>query len=85
VISGSEGFIELPAKFFMTRQVVLHRGDSVEVREFPVEGSGYHLEAAEVHDCLRAGQLESPTMPHAETLSVMQTLDRVRAQIGVTY
>jgi predicted dehydrogenase len=85
VISGSEGFIELPAKFFMARQVVLHRGDSVEVREFPVDGTGYHLEAAEVHACLRAGRLESTLMPHAETLSVMTTLDRVRAEIGVTY
>lgn len=85
VISGSEGFIELPAKFFMARQVVLHRGESVEVRDFPVDGQGYHLEAAEVHECLRAGQIESAVMPHAETLSVMNTLDRVRAEIGVTY
>lgn len=85
VITGSEGFIELPSRFFMPRQVVLHRDDKAEVREFPVEGRGYHLEAAEVHECLRAGRLESETMPHSETLSVMTTLDRVRAEIGVTY
>ncbi len=33
--------------------------------------------------CLRAGLLESPLIPHAET--VMATLDEIRAQIGVTY
>jgi predicted dehydrogenase len=85
VISGSEGFIELPARFYRARQVVLHRGDSVEIREFPVDGVGYHLEAAEVHRCLRAGLIESDTMPHSETLSVMSTLERVLAQIGVSY
>ena len=85
VITGSEGFIELPSRFFMPRRVVLHRDDKAEVREFPVEGRGYHLEAAEVHECLRAGRLESGTMPHSETLAVMTTLDRVRAEIGVTY
>lgn len=85
VISGSKGFIEIPTKFFMPRQLVLHRGESSEVLDFPVEGRGYHLEAAEVHGCLRAGKIESDTMPHAETLAVMTTLDRVRAEIGVSY
>ena len=85
VISGSKGIIEIPSKFFMPRQLVLHRGESAEVLDFPVEGKGYHLEAAEVHACLRAGRIESETMPHSETLAVMTTLDRVRAEIGVTY
>jgi hypothetical protein len=38
-----------------------------------------------VNRCLREGLTESPTMPHAESLAVLTTLDRVRAQIGVTY
>ena len=38
-----------------------------------------------MHRCLRDGLIESPTMPHAESLAVLTTLDRARAQIGVSY
>ena len=42
-------------------------------------------EAAEVGRCLRAGLLESPILPLAETVSIMATMDEVRAQIGLAY
>ena len=32
-----------------------------------------------------AGQVESPLMPLAETLTIMDALDDIRAQIGVRY
>lgn len=51
----------------------------------PVIGRGYAHEALEVHRCLRAGLLESPLVPHAQTLSLMRQLDEVRAQIGLRY
>jgi len=35
--------------------------------------------------CLREGRLESPVMPLDETLSIMRTLDQVRAQWGLRY
>ena len=41
--------------------------------------------AAEVHKCLHAGKIESDVVPLAETLTVMTTLDAVRAKIGLTY
>ena len=31
------------------------------------------------------GWLESPLVPHAQTLTVMRQLDAVRAQIGLVY
>jgi hypothetical protein len=46
---------------------------------------GWHLEADEVGRCLRAGLLESPTMPVDESISVMETLDEIRRQIGLIY
>ena len=42
-------------------------------------------EAAEVGRCLRAGLLESPDLPLAETVAIMATMDEIRAQIGLTY
>jgi hypothetical protein len=35
--------------------------------------------------CLRAGRTESTVMPLDETLSIMHTLDTVRAQWGLKY
>jgi predicted dehydrogenase len=94
VITGTEGRIDLPRNFFMPSQLTVHRaaatdgmagGAAAEVIDLPHEGLGYHFEAAEVQRCLRAGLTESPLAPLDETLSVMSTLDRVRAEIGLSY
>jgi hypothetical protein len=51
----------------------------------PFAGNGYQYEAAEVMACLRAGKLESDLMPLDETLSLMETMDALRAQWGLRY
>jgi hypothetical protein len=47
------------------------------------EHFGY--EAAEVMRCLEAGKTESDVMPLDETLSVMRTMDSIRAEWGLRY
>ncbi len=85
-ITGTAGRIELPRNFYRPTELVLHQGeDRAERIETPFPGLGYHFEAAEVHRCLRARLVESPLVPHDDTLSVMRTLDAVRQLIGVTY
>ncbi len=51
----------------------------------PVIGRGYGNEIAEVHRCLRAGQLSSDLVPPQQTISLMRQMDDLRAQIGVAY
>ncbi len=51
----------------------------------PVLGRGYGNEAAEVGRCLRAGLTESPLVPHAQTLAVMDSLDDLRRQLAIRY
>lgn len=51
----------------------------------PVIGSGYGNEAAEVNRCLRAGLLESPLVPHAQTLTLMRQMEDIRRQTGIRY
>ncbi len=46
----------------------------------PIQGNGYHYEAAEAMRCVRAGLAESPLMPLDETLRIMQCVDTIRAQ-----
>ncbi|MFC7528170.1 Gfo/Idh/MocA family protein [Actinoplanes sp. GCM10030250] len=85
-ITGTGGRIDVPPGFMVPRSFVLNRpnGD-VEEFEVPFEGSGYQFEAAEVQRCLLAGELESPLLTHDTTLRVMNLLDTLRDEIGVTY
>jgi predicted dehydrogenase len=85
VVTGTEGRIEVPRSFFRPVGFTLWRGEEAEQIDVPFDGLGYHFEAAEVHRCLREGLVESPVIPHAETLAVMRTMDAVRAKIGVSY
>ena len=64
---------------------ITHSDGGEEVIETPYQGNGYNYEAAEVGRCLRAGLLESPSMTHAETLQVMDTMDTLREQWGLRY
>ena len=85
-ITGTEGRIDLPPGFYAPRAYTLTRaGREPEVVEFPFPGRGYQYEAAEVQRCLAEGLLESPLMPQETTLEIMNLLDAVRAQTGVTY
>jgi predicted dehydrogenase len=56
----------------------------IEGRE-PVIGRGYAHEAIEFQRCLGEGLLESPIVPHAQTLTIMRQMDDVRRQVGVRY
>ncbi len=45
-------------------------------------GGGYTFEAQEVMRCLRAGDVESPLVPWADTLAVSRTLSRWQDAVG---
>jgi len=45
----------------------------------PIAGSGYQYQVQEVMDCLASGRVESDIIPLAESVSVMQTMDEIRA------
>jgi predicted dehydrogenase len=85
-ITGTDARIEIEGTFYRPASFSLIERGGAHVREqLPVDGFGLHLEAAEVARCLRAGLTESPGMPLEETVSIMETLDEVRRQIGLTY
>jgi predicted dehydrogenase len=80
-IDGTEGAIEVPAFWHPTVAHLIRPEDPLEVR-----GTfGYHFEAAEVMECLRQGKTESDVMPLDESIAIAETMDQVRAQIGVRY
>jgi predicted dehydrogenase len=84
-ISGTDGSIDLPAFMHCPGSLTLTTIAGIEHRDAPIVGEGLRYQVAEVHRCLRAGELESPAIPLAETLSLARTMDRIRQQIGVRY
>ena len=84
-ISGTGGVIDLPAFMHCPDSLTITTPTGVERRDTPIVGQGLRYQVGEVHRCLRSGAPESPVIPHAETLSLAATMDRIREQIGVRY
>ena len=86
VLEGTDGMITVHRPFWQATGATLSRpGHEPETFDQPLEGNGYHYQAAEVMRCVRAGKRESDVMPLDETISVMETLDAIRAQWGLKY
>ncbi|HEY3233616.1 MAG TPA: Gfo/Idh/MocA family oxidoreductase, partial [Polyangiaceae bacterium] len=84
-IDGTEGRIRVPM-FWCADELHLEAdGKPVETIRAPREGHGFSYEASEVGRCLRKGLYESEVMPLDESLHIMQTLDELRRQFGLTY
>ncbi len=51
----------------------------------PVIGLGYAHEVIEVGRCVREGLLESPLVPHAQTLTLLRQMEGLLTQAGVSF
>jgi predicted dehydrogenase len=80
-IVGTDARIEIDGDFYAPTDVTLipRDGDPTSIESIH-EGRGLRHQADEVARRLAAGELESPVMPLDETISIMETMDTVRAQ-----
>jgi len=86
VIWGREGSIRLHAPFWGCERITLRdRAGTEDTRAYPHGGEGFTHEAVAFMDLIRAGDLDSPVMPLAETLAIHGTMDAIRAQWGLKY
>lgn len=85
-IYGTKGSVLIHTPWWRSTAVTISvGGKGKQVVNMPYEGNGYNYEAAEVMRCIRQGRLESDTMRLDETLSIMKTMDQIRAQWGLRY
>lgn len=87
-VSGSEGRIEIPGPFYVPQPLrLISRDGEVDESERPrIEGhEGLCFEAAHAAQLISDGATESPLFPLDETIAIMETLDEIRAQVGVRY
>ena len=77
-VYGEGGNLKLHSMFHMPTRLTLRTNDGRET-DIPLNlvGNGYNYEAAEVMNCLDKGLIESPDLPHAFSIDLMQILDEV--------
>jgi len=86
VLIGTRGQIRIhPLWIHPDKMTLSLAGQEPTTIERPYDGNGYQFEAAEVMRCLRANKLESDLMTLNETLSIIQTMDAIRAQWGLKF
>jgi predicted dehydrogenase len=84
-IYGSAGHIRIHANYWAATQATLVTGDRTSTATQPFRGGGFEYQTEEAIRCIRAGLLESPAMSHADTLTNLQLMDSIRAEIGLKY
>ena len=79
-IVGTDARIDVEGDFYAPTSFTLVQRDGASRRfEYLDEGRGLHHEADEVATCLAEGKLESPLMPLDETVTIMETMEKVLA------
>ena len=86
IISGTEGYIRVDNINCPERVEVWRNYELVATYLKPEDMvTGYEYQVLECKRCLEQGLLESPMMPHAETLAIMHQMDELRKEWGVRY
>lgn len=86
IISGTEGYIRVDNVNCPELVEVYRNYELVGRYEKPSDMvTGYEYQVIESRRCIEAGLLESPMMPHEETVSIMRQMDGLRKEWGVRY
>jgi hypothetical protein len=86
LILGERGRIVVHGGFWEATRATLHAGgDAPQSVEAPFRINGFEYEIEEAMRCIRASLGESPLLPLAESLAVVELMDAMRARIGVRY
>ena len=86
LITGSEGTVNIPDPWWHSEHFVLSGRDGKQKKYFrPYIGNGYSHQAEAFMEMIRAGRKESVVMPLEDSISIMESLDRVREISGVRY
>lgn len=85
-IIGTKGRIHFPADLHSAQTVQLLTEEGVQTKSFEEDDSGtFKYQIMEVHRCIQEGWIESDVMPLDESVSIMETMDALRDEWGVSY
>lgn len=84
-IHGTLGSIKLHSPFHHTQKLTLEKNGTQTDFIIPYEGNGYVHEIEEVHLCLKSELQESTLLSLKTSVELIQIMDAVKKQIGLTY
>ena len=86
MVLGERGHIVVHGGFWEATRATLHiAGAAAETVERPFRINGFEYEIEEAMRCVRAGLVDSPLLPPAESLAVVELMDAMRTRLGVRY
>jgi predicted dehydrogenase len=86
-ILGTEARIDIDATWYAPTSFRLLDGEDKVIESYvsDVPGRGMQFQADEIERLVAAGNLAGDILPPDESVAIMQTLDTIRAQIGLRY
>lgn len=86
IIYGEKGNIHLQSVWNEASWLTLNLNNQAPQEfKFDLKGQGFYLQIQEVMNCLQAGKKESDTLPLDFSLTIMETLDRIRKSAAIEY
>lgn len=83
-IYGTKGSVYIP-EFYQADKLIIRIGGEEKTLSLPYDGNGFEDEIREVCSCINAGKPESETLPLAESIKIVEQMDTIRKQIGISY
>lgn len=86
IINGTKGYIIVENVNNPQKATIYSEyHEPIQVLEAPPQQTGFEYEVEACAAALREGRIESPDMPHAETIAVMEMMDNLRKEWGVHF
>jgi predicted dehydrogenase len=85
IIIGTKGKIKVGSPWYMATDFTLLNDGTSKSYSIPHPTNGFEYEIIEVMNCLDKGILQSPLVPHHQTLTVSKIMDELLKQAGIDY
>jgi dihydrodiol dehydrogenase / D-xylose 1-dehydrogenase (NADP) len=90
IVVGTKGTIRMPDFWCPTQLITPTKTYEYELPKTTVpfihkNSGGLAFEAEEARQCIKSGKIESPHMPHHESIELAQLMDLLRKEIGVVF
>lgn len=82
---GTKGWVVVPNFWHPTEYIAQFPGKEPETRTFPSENEGFWHEFEYAANCILRGETDQCVIPLEETVKIMEIMDGMRAEMGVTY
>jgi predicted dehydrogenase len=85
-VFGPRGHIELGPGFWQATEATLVRpGQPAQHVPCPFRINGFEYQIEHAQQCWREGAVQSPLVPHQDSLAVLTLIDAMRQRLGVRY